>query len=358
MSLDKKIIAIDAMTVQKGVKVLTDAVFDSLQKYEDIYFILVGDKCDRYLAASLNNKRVSIQPSSKTISNNDSLRSIRRNKDSSTYITAQIVGEGKANAGISFGNTKAVGIAVADNLKPLSGLKKIPLAGKVPSFKNGEYSETIMLDGGATTLDDCTPKTLLEFGILGVYYAKNHGIEKPNVGLLSNGSEKQKGTKMLRETNDLYEKYTPHTKSFNYLGFVEGRDIFIGDSNKPDVVVTDGFTGNAIIKTIEGEALFFREALKKSFDLNPGTQISGKFAKIFGAFDELKELLDPDKYGGAFFLGLDYPFIKGHGASEKNAIKTTIEMAYNSLKNDYKDKITKELEDVNKLRHNWLIPYK
>ncbi len=344
-----KRIAIDAM-IEQGSKVLSKAIHRVLREHKDLELIVVGDNS---VSDFGKIDRVSFEYSPNIILPYDSIREIlKKVDDSSTYLTARLVAEGKADVGVSFANTKAVGLAVVRNLKPINGLKKIPLAVAAPSKKDGKYVPVIILDVGATGLDDLKPRNLLEFGILGKYPSENFGLGRIKVGLLSNGIETTKGTSLLREAHSLFIEYAGKTNSFDYVGFVEGRDIFIGGKDKPDVIVTDGFTGNVLLKTTEGIILLYKEAMNDSFRANLIKMAAGLTAKVSGAFGQMKKFMHPDQYGGASFLGLNQPFIKGHGASTSFAIQTAIDLAYNSSRNNDAEKITEELYGLDTLLQN------
>ena len=338
-----KRIAVDAMTEQ-GKKVLTEAIHQVLKEHKDLELLVVGNES---VSDFGRINRVSFEYAPNIILPHDSNREIiKKIEGSSTYLTAKLVAEGKADVGVSFANTKAVGIAVSRNLQPINGLKKIPLAVAVPSKKNGLYAPVIFLDVGGTGSDDVRPKNLLEFGILGKYQAENFGLKKVNVGLLSNGTEITKGNSLIKGADALFKEYSGRTNSFNYVGSVEGREVFIGGENKPDVVVIDGFTGNVSLKMAEGLILLAVEAMQDSFRANLATKVGGLIVKWTGAFSYVKRVMHPDRYGGASFLGLSQPFIKGHGASTSFAIKTAIDLAYNSATNYRIDKLSAELESV------------
>jgi glycerol-3-phosphate acyltransferase PlsX len=324
--MPQKTIAIDAMTNEKGKTSLLNAINQTLKKHKDLEVILVGDNSIRHL----EQPRISIEAAPEIIKGGDSLKQIlHKLESSSTYVAAELVKEARADIGLSFGDTKAVGLAVSKNLEPLNGLKKVPLAAAVPSKKGKKYTPTLCLDIGGTGLDDVSPRNLLEFGILAKYYMRQRGLIKPKIGLLSNGEEKSKGTNMTRKAYELYQNYAEKTGSFDYIGFVEGREVFVGGENKPDIVVTDGHTGNILLKMSEGLGLLYKEILHDSFRANLATNVASLTAKFTGVFRSVKKTMNPDQYGGAIFLGLSRPFVKGHGASNEFAIRTAIDLAYN-----------------------------
>lgn len=345
--MDLKIIAIDAATNEKGEKVLIKAVEKSLKKHPDLELILVGTN----ELKGLESSRLFYEIAEKVIKPEDSNKEIiRKLKKSSTYRTAELVGENKADAGLSFANTKAVAPSVGKILFPLNGIKKIPLAIDVPSRNNGKYLPTTILDVGGTGIDDISPRNLLEFAILAKYKVEQRGVFIPKIGILSNGTEAQKGSELTRQASNLCKEYSRKTSLFEYIGFVEGREIFLEEHGKikPDIVITDGVTGNILVKTAEGFSLLFAQTLKDSIRANLITHFSGGLAKIFGAFRYIKKNLHPDQYGGASFLGLTKPFIKGHGASNSFAIETAIDLTYNSISQTLNsEKIIESLRKIN-----------
>ncbi len=343
MSLERKIIAIDAMTLERGTRYLVDSIMLCLKKYDDLDIIFAGNKNNNYLG-SLDNKKTSIEHSSEAIGPEDSIRAVLRKKDSSTLLTTKIVGEGRADAGLSFGNTKGVAYAVYKHLNPLNDLKKTPLAVKIPVIRGEKRTYAILLDVGSTGLDDCESKNLLEFGIVAKNYAIEEGIKCPKIGILNNGKESKKGTEMTRNTDSLFKEYSKKDDSLDYTGFAEGRDIFYGGESCPDIIVTDGFSGNICLKMMEGEALLFKKSIKDSFNKNIFAKIAGAAAKYIGVFDDLKSSLNPDQYGGAYFLGLEKPFIKGHGAANRKAICTALDAAYRAASYKNNHKIVNDLE--------------
>lgn len=329
MSLERKVIALDIMTAEKGIEPLARAVRLCLERHKDVHFFLVGDEANPNLA-NLRGDRTTIVNSTQVVKSTDSLREILGKKDSSTYITAKIVGENKAEVGLSFGNTIGVGIAITKNIQSINYVNKSPFAICAPAIRGNLPSYSIFLDVGSTGYDDCSSQMLLQFGILGSDYARQKGIINVQVGLLSNGKELTKGTKILRVADKLYKEHVKVGASFNYVGFVESKDIFCETESRPDIIVTDGFSGNLVLKAGEGVAGFTKFALKQAFNSNLLTRLAGLIAYSSGAFDKVKNIIDPDKYGGARFLGLQRPFIKGHGSASEDAMSSALDSAYNA----------------------------
>jgi glycerol-3-phosphate acyltransferase PlsX len=329
MGLERKTIAVDMMTAEKGVEPLARAVKSCLNKYDDISFFLIGEE-DNSSIKSLEGDRVKFVKSTQIVKSTDTLRTILRKEDSSTYLTAKIVGENIAGVGLSFGNTIGVGIAISKNIRSMKYVDKSPFAICMPAIRNRLPSYSILLDVGSTAYDDCNSQILLQFGILASDYARKKGKINPQVGLLSNGKEITKGTRMLREANKLYSEHSQNGSSFRYLGFVESKDIFCETESQPDIVVTDGFSGNLVLKASEGLVGLTKFTLDGAFRSNPLTRLAGGVAYGSGVFAKIRKTLNPDSYGGACFLGLEHPFIKGHGSASEDAMRSALDSAYNA----------------------------
>lgn len=339
-------IAIDAMTAEAGVETLVKAVKKIREETIDLEFLLVGDQtCD-----ALQNLPPGIEVGNAclTITGEDSLKQIiGKLKKSSTYNTAKAVAEGKADAGVSFGNTKAVAISVEKNLNPIPGIRKVPLAIKLPVIRDNELTYVIFLDVGSTGLDDCTAKVITQFAVLGEQYAISEGKETSRVGILSNGTEEKKGTFVTKDANKILKQYS-NNGMMEYVGFVEGRDIFTGTENMPDIIVTDGHTGNVCLKIMEGLALLFKYASKKAYTQNPIAIMAGGLTRLSGAKEYLTQTLNPDIHGGASFLGLEKPFIKGHGNANEVAMKAAIQIAYRATQADNSYRLEKSIQRLEK----------
>lgn len=241
------------------------------------------------------------------------LAPIRKKKDSSIKVAYDLVKKGEAAALFSAGNSGAVLATAVFVLGKLKGVDRPAIGTIFPTLKGW----TLLLDAGANV--DCKSFHLVQFAIMGEAYAKYLlKIEKPAVGLLSNGEEESKGNELIRETNAILRK-----TSIGYVGPVEGRDIFNG---RADVVVCDGFVGNAALKICEGLAEAIGAMIKE--------EVKGRFmAKLAyllarGAVDDIKKKLDYSEYGGAPLLGVDGVVIIGHGRSSAKAVKNAIRLAH------------------------------
>ncbi len=257
-------------------------------------------------------------------------KAFRRKRDSSIRVAARLVRDRKADGLISAGNTGAVMTTAKILLGPLEGVDRPALAQVFPSSQNGKAS--VLLDVGANV--DCKPLHLEQFAVMGeIYYRVIFGVERPRVGLLSNGSEPHKGNEVTREVlarlNEL---------NLNFVGNVEGRDLFNG---RVDVIVADGFIGNVALKISEGivdtVSSLLKESLASTFSSKMGYLLSRK------AFDRMKKRLDYSEYGGAPLLGVKGVCIICHGGSNANAIKNAIRVAAEFSEGRVNEKIEREL---------------
>lgn len=234
---------------------------------------------------------------------------LRRKKDSSMATAARLVARGDADAMVTAGNTGAAWIAAKAALGMIPGLERPALAVILPSTGG----QTLLLDAGANIL--CTPRHLLHYAIMGSRYAeKVLGIKHPAVGLMSVGEEENKGSPLIREG---YQKLS--AAGINFIGNVEGRDIFSG---KADVVVTDGFTGNVILKVTEGLGEMVISSLME--EARKSTVHSAGLLMAKGVFRKLKKKVDYSEYGGAPLLGINGPCLVAHGRSSAQAIMNAV----------------------------------
>ncbi|MBO4277382.1 MAG: phosphate acyltransferase PlsX [Clostridia bacterium] len=236
----------------------------------------------------------------------------KEKKDSSLAEAVNLCRDGKADAVVSSGNTGALFTAASLTLRRIKGVRRAALATVVPLEK-----PFILLDCGANT--DATPDIIALYARMGAIYAENVlGIKEPRVGLVNNGAEPHKGTPLYREAFALLQS----DENINFIGNCEGKSIPFGCC---DVLVCDGFTGNIVLKTIEGMAHFLFSTLKNMFAGNPASLAAGALTR--GQTKKLKHRLDPAEYGGAPFLGLAKPVIKAHGGSDEYAFCSAIKQA-------------------------------
>jgi glycerol-3-phosphate acyltransferase PlsX len=243
---------------------------------------------------------------------------VRTKKDSSMRVGLKLVREGKAAGFVTAGNTGAAMATAKMVLGALPGVDRPALATPMPSSTG---NPCVLLDVGANV--DCKPHNLEQFAVMGEIYARTVlKIAEPRVGLLSIGEEESKGNELTREAFPLL-KALP----LNFIGNVEGRDIFNG---RADVIVCDGFVGNVALKTSEGIGRFVRDALRESLNRTVTAQVGALLSRR--AFNDFRRRLDYTEYGGAPLLGVRGVCIIGHGSSNEKAIYNGIRVAYESAK--------------------------
>ncbi len=247
-------------------------------------------------------------------------RSVRTMKDSSLVRAAEAVRDGRACAMVSAGNTGATMASALLRMKRLPGVGRPAIATPIPC--PGADTPTVLLDAGANA--ECTAEWLVQFAQMGAVYARHrYGIAAPRVGLLSIGEEPTKGTPLVKETHALLaEGSWSATSGGIFVGNVEGRDIMAPDL---DVVVTDGFTGNVVLKTLEGGMKSLVGAILAAFGTDDATRAAGD--TLMPALLPLYAQLDPDNTGGAMLLGLNGPCIISHGSSSATAVVNAVEVA-------------------------------
>jgi len=327
-------ISVDAMGGDFGPSVTIPASLKILKKYENISIVLVGiaDEITKILKKkkSLNHPRITIHNATQIVDMDELPQSALKNKkDSSMRVSINLVKEGVVDACVSAGNTGALMATARFVLRMLPGIDRPAISSELPSA-NGT---TCMLDLGANA--DCTPEQLLQFGIMGsiltnVLHKKNN----PSIGLLSNGSEAMKGSEVVKKSAELFRN-----SHLNFHGNVEGDDIFKGTT---DVVVCDGFTGNISLKTTEGLAQMMANFLTLEFKRNFLTKISALIA--LPVLKRFKKRLDPRRYNGASFLGLNGIVVKSHGGADEFAFIHALETTISESENDVISKIKDQLK--------------
>jgi glycerol-3-phosphate acyltransferase PlsX len=244
------------------------------------------------------------------------LKAKRKNSKTSIAVGIDLVINGEADAFVTAGNTGGAMATAYFRMGVLPGVERAALAGQFPV--NGGYCT--VLDIGANP--DCKPEHLLQFAIMGdIYTKKVRGIARPRIGLMANGEEGGKGNELVRGTYPLLK-----ASSLNFIGNVEGKELFGGAA---DVVVTDGFTGNILLKSSEAVAKLLTTVLKDELKSSPLTMLGALLAKP--AFNRLREMLDPDNVGAALLLGMNGLVFIGHGRSQAKALVSAIRVARQSV---------------------------
>jgi phosphate acyltransferase len=326
-------IAVDAMGSDSAPSPEIEGAIQAVRaRYAEVILVGPEDLLNRELGLrGAKDLRIEIVHASEVITMEDQgAKAFRRKRDSSIRVAARLVRDGKAAGLISAGNTGAVMTTAKIVLGPLEGVDRPALAQVFPSSKKGKT--TVLLDVGANV--DCKPIHLEQFAVMGeIYYRNIFGVEKPRVGLLSNGSESQKGNELTREALARLSQLP-----LNFAGNVEGRDLFNG---RVDVIVADGFIGNVALKISEGlvDAVtnLLKEALSSTLTSKMGYVLSRK------AFRDFKKRLDYSEYGGAPLLGVRGVCIICHGGSNANAVKNAIRVAAEFAEGRINEKIEREL---------------
>ncbi|MBY0545184.1 MAG: phosphate acyltransferase PlsX [Gammaproteobacteria bacterium] len=314
-------IAIDVMGGDHGPSVTIPAALQVAAKHTDVNLILVGqlDRVEqvlKQLAIKALPPTVSLHGASQVVEMDDlPSHAMKHKKDSSMRIALNLVKDGQANACVSAGNTGALMATARFVLKTLPGIERPALITAFPTMKLGTVAR--MLDLGANV--DSSPANLLQFAVMGSVLASAvSGIPSPRIGLLNVGAEEIKGNEQVKETNQLL---THHT-GLNYIGYVEGNDLYKGTV---DVVVCDGFVGNVALKSSEGIASLILHCLKQGFHKNWYTKLLGLL--VMPIMRVVKKHIDPANYNGACLIGLRGIVIKSHGGAGVAAFANAISEA-------------------------------
>lgn len=317
-------LAIDAMSGDLGSKIVVDACLSFLQKNKTDELYVVG-KLEE-LVALQNHPQVTLVEANDVLEMTENVLAIRRKKESSMVKTMLLAKENTVDAVLSCGNTGAYYASAMLFLKRIEGIEKSCLMVQMPTA-NGKG--VFMLDVGANA--ENTPEQLKSFAIMGNIYAKNvANIANPKVALLNIGSEEHKGDPVHHDTYKLLKE----VDNIHFVGNIEGRDIIVGDV---DVVVTDGFSGNIALKTLEGASSVLMHALKDSLMGSLSGKIGALFAKK--SLKNLKNTFNSDTAGGALMIGFVKPVIKAHGASNAKAFENAIDLAFKMVASEVVEKM-------------------
>lgn len=319
------IIALDGMGGDHAPGEIVKGALESLNEFTDIHIHLYGDE-EKMAPYLQQHDRLKVIHCADVIEPDDEpVRAIRRKKDASMVRMAQAVKDKEADAGVSAGNTGALMAAGLFVVGRIDGIERPALAPTLPTIDGQGF---VMLDLGANA--DAKPSHLSQYAVMGSVYAeKVRGIQNPRVGLLNIGTEEGKGNELTKAAYDLLAQ-----APINFVGNVEARDLLTGVA---DVVVTDGFTGNMVLKSIEGTAAGFFTMLKEVYYSSMKTKLSA--ALIKSELGELKKKLDYSEYGGAGLFGLKAPIIKAHGSSNARAIYNAIRQARTMVQHEVTETI-------------------
>ena len=330
-NVERKVIAIDGM----GGDNAPESVFKGLARVEfsDVHFIIFGDEgvLSKYVGLLPKNLSYEIRHTSEVITSDmEVMTALRTGKKSSMGLAVQAVKNKEAMAVVSSGNTGMYMALAKIILGTMEGIDRPAIASVLPTRKQ----PTVCLDLGANA--ECDEKNLLDFAILGEAVARSAFDKKDvKIALLNIGSEDAKGSRLVKKTSESLKKICK-----GYVGFVEGDDICKGNV---DVIVTDGFTGNVALKTMEGTAKFVASELKGSLAKSWLSKLGILFC--LPALNKLKKKMDPRLYNGAIIVGLNGVVVKSHGNSDEIGFANAVEFTINLLRNKMFDRIIEQLDE-------------
>ena len=323
-------IAVDAMGGENAPRKIIKGINISLKKNRENYFYLFGNK--DLINEEINNDKLlransEIIDTKSVISDNESpLAAAKKGKESSMWKAIEFMKNKNADITLSAGNTGAMLVISRLLLNTIPGISKPALAGLWPNKNN----MNVVLDLGANI--ECDEKNLCDFSSMGAALFKSLFLnEKPRVALLNVGLEENKGNEILKKAFSIMKK--SNIKNFDFVGYIEGNHIMDGNV---DVVITDGFTGNVALKTAEGTANFITNNLKKSLN-----KLSILFS--YASLKKFKSKLDPRKYNGAIFLGLESPLVKSQGSTDSVGFANSIKVCGQVIKANLIEKIKSNL---------------
>ncbi|MPY69368.1 MAG: phosphate acyltransferase PlsX [Alphaproteobacteria bacterium] len=319
-------IALDAMGGDHAPEIVISGAAIARRRFPQVDFLFFGDQAriDPLIDEHPKLRRVStVRHTDMAVSAHERPSiALRRGQKTSMQLAINAVRDGEAAGLVSAGNTGALMAMSKVTLKTLPGIDRPAIAAYVPT----QVGESVLLDLGANV--ECDANNLLQFGMLGAAFARTVlGLKRPTVGLLNVGAEEIKGRDMVKQAATLFRNVN---LPFTFHGFVEGDDIGTG---AVDVFVVDGFTGNVVLKSIEGTVRLYTDFLRRSFRNSLVTKLSYLLAR--GAFKQMRARIDPRRYNGATFLGLNGIVVKSHGGADAfgfaNAIGVAVDMAANGI---------------------------
>jgi glycerol-3-phosphate acyltransferase PlsX len=340
MKAGKVVLALDGMGGDHAPDVVVNGADIARERYPDTTYLLFGDP--EKLKPLVDKRKglaqaVEIVPAADAVSADDKPSfALRRRRQSSMWLACQAAAEGRADTVVSAGNTGALLAISMFAMRMLDGAHRPALASFLPTARG----ETVMLDLGANL--ECDADNLAEFAVMGSVFAQVLlGIDAPRVGLLNVGSEELKGHEELRQAAAWLRR---GRAPVSFHGFVEGNDIGAG---VVDVVVTDGFTGNVALKSIEGTAKLYTSWVRDVFRTSTFAKIGGLFAA--GAFQKMRKRVDPRRYNGGVFLGLDGVCVKSHGGTDDLGFAYAIGVARDMVQYEYKSKLVEGLATLHQV---------
>lgn len=332
-------VAVDAMGGDDAPKVTVEGVVSAAKELDQVEIILVGDqkRLEEELAkCRWDESKVTIVHTPQVVEMHESpARALRSKRDSSISVAMDLMKDGKSDAVVTAGNSGAALAISMWKLKRLEGVERPALASIHPTFSG----ISILIDAGGTV--DCRPIHLIQFAIMGEIYARFIMAKPhPRVGLLSNGTEDSKGNELAKTVHTILKK-----SGLNYIGYVEGRDIYSGTV---DVIVCDGFVGNVALKSSEGIAESFGAMLRTEIRKSIWARIGYFFMR--GALENFRRRVDYSEYGGVPLLGINGTCFICHGHSSPKAIKNAIRAASEYVRRDINHLLIEALRDSQDLK--------
>lgn len=332
-------IIVDAYGGDNSPLVNFEGTLKALQNLPDVEIVLVGnqEEIENYFADKTYDKeRLTILHAPDVITCHDKpTEAIKTKKESSMYKAFELLKtDESARALVSLGSTGALLAGAVLRIGRIKGVKRPAFCPIMPTVQNGLVC---ICDSGANV--DCDPINLQQFALMGsLYMQKAHGVENPRVALLNIGAEAEKGNQLAKDTYPLLEK----TNGINFVGNMEGREVLDGNV---DVVVSDGFNGNVLLKSTEGACLNMLKLVKRAFMSNLVSKMGALLLKK--EVMKLKGLMDYNNYGGAVLLGANKTIVKGHGSSKSEAVYQCIKQAYNMEVNELCQYIKQAIAEQN-----------
>ena len=329
------IVLVDAMGGDNAPYALVKGCVEAINERGGFSVVLIGDEPEiRKILSSeqYDPGRISIRHTTQVITNDDvPTKAIRAKSDSSLTVGFKMLKEGKGDVFLSAGNSGALLVGSITILKRIGGIDR-PCLGSVIPTKGGRM---ILVDSGLNM--SCKAERYEQFAYLGAAYMKAlFKTEEPRIGLVNIGSEDEKGPEIIKAANEMLR-----ASSLNYIGYLEGKDLFEG---RADVVVTDGFTGNVILKLIEGTSKYMFTEIKKLLFKNLRTKIGALFLK--DGLNEFKKTMDPDINGGAPILGVDGLVLKSHGSSNAKTIRYVVLKACDLAESSFLEDIKSTFQEM------------
>ena len=326
----------------RGCRAIILGVRGALQqdrRITEVHLVGSRDEIEGALAAEhLKDERIRVVHASQVLTMDDKpVEGLRKKRDCSILRAVELVRDGVADAVVSAGNTGGLVAASTIRLRTLPGVDRPALATIIPSLEK----EFVLVDSGANP--DCKPLHLMQFAVMGSVYSRQVlSREKPRVGILSNGSEELKGNDLTREALKLCR-----VAPIDFVGYVEGHDLF---EDRVEVVVTDGFTGNIVLKTCESMGRGILSLLKRELSATPLRKLGVLLAR--SGFRNIKRRMDPEAYGGAPLLGLNGHVIKVHGSAGPTAVMNALKQSCEAVHHGVNERIVKALAGSSSVAEN------